>query len=224
MAGYFLGGSLAPLGLSVSFLRCPVDRVRDALMTWRTDELGQNIERTGPAWFPDCVSLLDPLEAPWTTELVIGCGDWTAYLNNGIDGGDPTAAAPYLSTRLGCDCVIAMHAPAHAPGHAATQLWVLGPGGEPPLMYVRTIAARAEDGLWSWTTSGAVQSFETPERYEARQIKDRFDRPLLVEYLAGLGIRVDDLTTYDDGFGLRQVVDFERRRETAAQVRARFGW
>jgi hypothetical protein len=74
-----------------------------------------------------------------------------------------------------------MHAPLHGPGHAATQLWVLGPEGEAPLMYERTLAAYARDGRWSWDVSGTAQPFEQPSRYTVRRIRDRFDRPLLIE-------------------------------------------
>lgn len=222
--GFFLAGALAPIGLSVSFLRRPIDEVRAAVLTWRKRELRQTIEESGPARFPECTSLLDPFEAPWTVEVLIDSGEWTTYLNNWIDGGDPTSAAPYLGTRLGCDCVVAIHTPPYGPGHASTQLWLMGPAGVPPGMHIRTIAAHAEDGRWSWDTNGPVQSFETPKRYEARRIRERFDRALLVEYLVAIGIRVDDLAFYGDGFGLRQIVSHERRRETSAQVRARFGW
>jgi hypothetical protein len=222
--GLFLAGTLAPVGLSVSFLRRPMNEVRAAILTWRKRELKQTIEETGPARLRDCVSLLDPFEAPWTMEVLIDSGEWTTYLNNGIDGGDPTAAAPYLGTRLRCDCLVATHTPLSGPGHASTQLWLMGPSGEPPLMHVRTIAAHAEDGRWSWMTNGPVQPFEKPKRYEARRVRDRFDRVLLVEYLFAIGIHVDDPAFYGNGFGLRQIVSYERRRETSAQVRARFGW
>ena len=198
--------------------------VRDALLTWRRLELHQTIEETGSAPFPACTSVLDPFEAPWTTELIVDCGDWTAYLNNAIDGGDPTAAAPYLGKRLECECIVAIHAPPHGPGHASTQLWMQGPDGEPPNMGVRTIAAHAEDGRWTWHTSGPLQSFEQPARYTARRKRDRLDRPLLVGYLDALGIRVDDEAFYGEGLGFRQIVDYKRRRETLEQVRARFGW
>lgn len=225
MSGLLLGGELAPIGLSVGFLRRPMRQVRDALISWRRHELGQTVAEASSTPFPECTSVLDPLEAPWTTELIVDCGDWTAYLNNGIDGGDPTAAAPYLGVRLDCDCIVAMHAPPHGPGHASTQLWIMGPFGVPPTNAVRTIAAHAEDGQWSWHASGALQPFERPERYTARRKRDRLDRPLLVSYLEALGIRVDDDGFYGDGLGLRQIVEDERRRqESVADVRGRFGW
>ncbi|HET9989480.1 MAG TPA: hypothetical protein VFQ65_13205 [Kofleriaceae bacterium] len=223
MTELLLGGKLAPIGKCVAFLRRPMLEVRDAILTWRRQELRQTIEDTGAARFPDCMAVLDPLEAPWTVEVLIDCGEWTAYMNNWIQGGDPTAAAPYLAVRLGCDCIVALHAPPYGPGHASTQLCMIGPDGASPHMYVRTIAAHAEDGRWSWDTYGSLQPFEQPERYEARKIKDRFDRALLVTYLSALGIRVDDLAFYGEGCALRRSVEFVPRRETVAQVRARFG-
>ncbi len=57
---------------------------------------------------------------PWIRELSIDCGVWTAYLNKGKDGGDPSAAAPAPAQRLKARCVMAMHAPPYGSGHAAT--------------------------------------------------------------------------------------------------------
>jgi len=221
--GFFLGGSIAPIGLSVSFLASPAGHLVEELIAWRRG-LGQRVEQSAPSVLPDCAAALDPLEAPWTTELLVDCGEWTAYLNNGIDGGDPTAAAPYLASRLQVDCVIATHAPRHGPGHASTQLWLLGPDGEPPLMYKRTLAAHAEDGRWSWHEAGSAQPFEQLDRYRARLIKNRFDRLLLVQYLSALGIHVDDAGFYGKGIAVRQRVTHPVRRETASEVRDRFGW
>lgn len=84
-----------------------------------------------------------------------------------------------------------MHVPPHRPGHAATQFWLIGPGGDPPLMYERTLAADAEDGHWSWQESGRAEPFEQVSRYASRGIQDRFDRALLIDYMLALGIAVD---------------------------------
>lgn len=219
-----LGGSLAPIGLATSFLRRPMREVRDSLLAWRRENLAQTLEESPPAPFPTCTSALELFEAPWTTELLVDCGEWTAYLNNWIHGGDPTSAAPYLGTRLECDCIVALHAPPHPPGHASTRFSIRGPHGVAPLMHVRTIEASATDGRWSWHESGTMQPFEQPERYTARKKRDRLDRPLLVTYLEALGIRVDADDFYGDGIVIRQIVSYERRQETLAEVRARFGW
>ncbi|MBY5163697.1 hypothetical protein [Salsipaludibacter albus] len=62
------------------------------------------------------------------------------------------------------------------------------------------------------------------ERYDARRIRDRFDRELLVDYLAALGIAVDDPDFYGDGRTLRQRVPWKSREVTVAQYIAESQW
>jgi hypothetical protein len=95
---------------------------------------------------------------------------------------------------------------------------------KPPLMYLRTLAAHAEDGRWSWYESGTEQAFEDPSRYTRRRIRDRLDRPLLIDYLASMGISADDPDFYGAGVSVRQHVNYPVRRLTAEQVRKDFGW
>jgi len=216
---FFLGGSLAPLGLNVNFLDAPFDRVFDRLRRWRREELGQRIE-VCEATLAMAAEL--PLDTPWIRELLFSCGSWTCYLNNDIDGGDPTAAGPYLCSALDVRLVVAMHAPLRPPGHAATQLWILGPDGEPPLMYERTIAAYAEDGHWSWDESGSPLPFEQPERYSARRIRDRFDRGLLVDYLGALGIDVDSPEFYGEAVLITQIATDDVRAIDASTAGREF--
>jgi hypothetical protein len=55
-------------------------------------------------------------------------------------------------------------------------------------MYVRTIDAGISMKAAGGDTSGTPQPFENVERYKARLVRDRFDRALLLEYLAALDI------------------------------------
>lgn len=211
MAWLFLAGELAPLGYAVSFLQRPVADVLTEIQSIHSDA---NLNVTEVGQLPWSARVLDPMEAPWTTELVIDCGDWTAYLNNSIGGGDMTAIAPAVGQSLGTVCVGAQHTDRYGPGHAATQFWLEGPDGVPPLMYIRTLSAHCNDGRWSWHASGAVQDFEQPERYEQRRISDRLDRATLVDYLSALGIRVDDPAFFGDGVAVRRIVDWEVRSQS----------
>lgn len=219
--GLMLGGSLAPLGCCVAFIARPCDEVLAEIETVRA---GRELECIGPVGFEMAASHLDPMEAPWTTEVVVDCGAWTAYLNNFINGGDPSAIAPAVARRLDATCVTAVNVPRYGPGHASTQFLLQGPAGRPPLMAIRTLAAHCQDGRWSWHESGIVQPFEQPQRYGARVKRDRLDRPLLVEYLGALGIDVDDSAFYGPAWVVRQVVGWETRRVSVEAFRRESGW
>ncbi|GAA4301480.1 hypothetical protein [Klenkia terrae] len=180
-----LGGPAYPAGCTVQFVAAPRDVVLEDLLRWRSG-LGQRTRVVdGPEGELDEVL---PGRSPWRRELLVAGGRWTAYLNDGLRGGDPTASAVVVARRLGVPHVVAQHLPSYGPGHAATQLWVSGPDGAPPLMLQRTLSATATDGRWAWHASGAPLPFEDLDRYRARRIQDRFDRPLLLRYLADLGI------------------------------------
>lgn len=218
--GSLLGGHASPIGWTVQYLEAPRDVVVAEIVRARAD-WGHVIEVASPRPFPEVLHDLLPFEAPWTRELVVSCGRWTAYLNNGVDGGDATAIGGALMKRLGIRLVVADNTPKYGPGHQATQLWVLGPDGEPPLMYRRTIAAHATDGRWTWGQSGVPFGFEHTERYGARRIRERFDRTLVVEYLEQCGISADDDTFYGDGILVQQRVTYATRTESLEQAKAR---
>jgi hypothetical protein len=214
-----LGGSLAPLGWSMGFVEAPHNAVRDRLIEWR-HSLGAQVDIAEklPAW-PSCVEALAPLEAPWTTGLLVAHGSaWTAYLNNDINGGDPWPPTSYVANQLGVLWVIATHQPMTAVGHASSQFWLGGREGEPPLHYIRTVAAHAEDGRWSWDTGGSPLPFERTDAYAARLVRHRFTRALLVEYLNALGIAVDDDRSYGDATLVRQHVTWTTRQQTLQQA------
>jgi hypothetical protein len=217
-----LGGPLSPIGWRVGFIEAPLRTTLDRLSGWR-GELGADLDVVDVPTWPRCLSALDPLEAPWTTELLVAHGGWTAYLNNGIDGGDPWPPTSHLGDLLGVRWVVADHQPPTMVGHAGTGLQLGGPGGVPPLGIQRTIDAHAEDGRWSWYEDGPVQPFERPDAYRVRRIRDRFPRPLLIEYLGALGIAVDEPTAFGPGILVRQRVAWSTRREGLDQARRSWG-
>jgi hypothetical protein len=213
----FLAGELVPIGCTISFLQRPAADVLRVVNEVRADA---TLEVASVGLLPGSASVLEPMEAPWTTELVVDCGTWTAYLTNSIGGGDITAIAPAVGRLLNTVCVSAQHIDRHGPGHASTQLWLQGPDGVPPLMYVRTVSAHCQDGRWSWYTKGTVQEYEQTDRYERRRISERLDRGTLVEYLDALGIRVDDPSFFGEGIAFRRIVDWDTRRQSVGEWRA----
>lgn len=183
-----LGGELRPLGISIQFLEAPEDEVTVALHRVFDDVVSTP---TGAA-FPEALSAMLPFQAPWTRMLTAHARGWTALTNNFIGGGDSTSPGSAIGRALGVRCVVATHAPRYGPGHAQTQLEVMGPEGEPPLMSVRSISATATDGRWEWFEHGSPFPFEEVDRYDARFKRDRFDRQMLLRYLTHLGVPIDD--------------------------------
>ena len=206
----FLGGSASPIGRVVNFIEAPLDEVVAALTAFRSSTGSGGLRVDDASSLDDSLDALDPMEAPWTVEMLIECPCWTAYLKNGLGGGDPTASADEIARQLDTRCVMAMHAPRYGPGHAATQLWICGPDGEPPLMYVRTVAVQATDGRWTFTESGTPQPWE--DRYRSRLKRDRFDRALLVGYLEEMDIHVDAEEFFGRGVAIRKLVDWPTRQ------------
>ena len=199
-----LGGSSA-LGWSVGFLEAPVADVRDHLLLWRRETgVAFEVYDDLPGW-PECLAALLPLESPWKAELVVPHGVWTMYVNNQLGGGDPAEATTSIANHLGGRWVVATHHPLSAAGNAATELWLGGPTGEPPLHHVRSVAAVAEDGRWTWHADGPVQPFERTGAYAAATVADRLTRQMLVEYLDALGIAVDDAARYGDASVIRRL-------------------
>jgi hypothetical protein len=177
-----------------------VDKPMGEVERWLTDRWFQGRPCTAgpPGPYPECLGALEPLESAWTKHLLIDAEKWTMHLGNSLLGGDPSAPGPALSRDLDCRVVIAGHSQRHGPGHEGTALWVFGPEGKPPLQYVRTVQVDCADGRWSWHESGEPLGFEKVDRYSARRKRDRFDRELLIEYLAAFGICPDDATTFGD--------------------------
>jgi hypothetical protein len=219
----FLGGSASPTGRVINFIEAPFDVVVEALTAFRSSTGSRrfSVDHTKSPWV--AIDALDPIEAPWTVETLIDCTHWTAYLNNGLGGGDPTASADEIARQLETRCVMAMHAPPHGPGHAATQLWISGPDGVPPLMYVRTLTVQATDGRWTFMEAGTPQPWEDRDRYQARIKRQRFDRELLVRYLAAMDMAVDVEEFFGRAVVIRETVDWPTRRVSVAEWNAEQG-
>lgn len=208
-----LGGAALPLACNMQFLRAPQAGVANLTSwgEWRRTNTGRLL--------PEALEALLPFQAPWTRMLTCQAAEWTVLVNNFVNGGDSSAPGPALARKLGVDCISASHSPPHGPGHAQTQLEVYGPDGAPPLMYRRTISATATDGRWAWDESGDPFAFEDTDRYAARRKQDRFDRALLLEYLAQLGVPIDD-ADYGVATLHLQIVSWPSREESLEEARA----
>lgn len=196
------GGGLWPIGQAVGFVELSLDNTLEHYKRWGKNwEAIPSFRELGDAPVLDLLRALLPLEMPYRRRLLLATvGEWTAIFDNSRGGGDPFPPASYLSRSAGVRGIVARHTPPEQGPYPTTQLHLFGPNGKPPLMYVRTIDAGIfDEGRWRFDTSGTPQPFENVERYRARLVRDRFDRALLLEYLAALDIRADDPDWYRDG-------------------------
>jgi len=196
------GGPTWPIGWGVGYLKRPYEDVRLAFGDWY-DEL-----RFESRWIDlDDMSLLDmlrrlaPIQGTYTRHLIVQTvGPWTACFDNSQLGGDQASWVGYLSRRLDCEAILATHVPREQYGLPATQFQLLGPSGDQPLRYVRTISAGIfDEGRWRFDVSGAPQPFEDVAAYSRRLIRDRFTREMLLNYLRSHGISADDPSFYRNG-------------------------
>jgi hypothetical protein len=179
----------------VGFLEKPFDDVLAATRSWlkaRGEWRRETALRLQP--LIDHLLRLAPLQMPPGRELVVeSTGGWTMHADNSRGGGDSVSWVGHLSRVLSCRGVIARHIPIDQDAYPSTQFELLGPTGEPPLKYVRSVTAGIyDDDRWRFETHGEVQPFEDLVTYRARRIRDRFDRTLLIRYLDALGISSDD--------------------------------
>src|SRR2546426_1157665 len=85
------------------FVESPLPKVADFFSNWRR-ELGipTDLKRL-VASFPEALRQLEPLALPPQRHLLLATpSGWTAFFDNGVNGGDPAPIASYLARVLEC--------------------------------------------------------------------------------------------------------------------------
>jgi len=164
---------------------------------------------------------LQPLQTPPQRELVVSTsGGWTAHFDNSLLGGDSVSWVGHLSRLFDCRGVIATHIPRGQYSLPATQFELLGPNGEKPLRYVRTVSAGIfDEGHWRFEAYGDEQPFEEVEAYSRRLVRERLTRAMLLRYLSALGVEADEPAFYGDGVLVERRVRFRSRTMTLDEAR-----
>lgn len=159
---------------------------------------------------------MEPLTTPHRKRLLISTQSiWTAYFDNGINGGDPFTPIGYLSQQLRCRGLAVTCVPhtlvndsKDARGtYGAVQFRLFAPEPRDFLNIERSIVAMNDGGKWIFETSGSAQLFERVERYKAKRIRDRFTDELLEEYCQALGIKLFDSDFYGPAGVLIEILD-----------------
>jgi len=197
-----LDNAFAPLTFGGGFLEVPFDRVGEAFFSWVKTFAPSAKKRDVTAALPEALDLMPPLTTGRTRILLLSAGPtWTAYFDNTTRGPDPTGAVGHMSRTLKCrGLVTGCHPEVRKEGRVTNtsavrfELW--GPEQTDGLNLVRHVGVFNDYGRWSFEFGGTPLPFETPEKYKARRVRDRFTPAMLEDYAAALGIRLFDADFY----------------------------
>src|SRR5262245_45551807 len=219
-----LDNKLAPLTFSLGFLEMPFQTVVDAYVWWQK-ELDLSVV-ISPIELPlkQALLKLEPLITPHRKQLLMATQSaWTAYFDNGINGGDPFTPIGYLSQHLHCRGLKVTCQPhtmfSEGKGergtYGAIQFQLFAPEERDFLNIGRSIITMNDGGKWIFETAGEIQPFERAEKYKAKRIRDRFTDELLEEYCLALGIRLFDAEFYGPWGVLIERLDHLQAETTA---------
>ena len=198
-----MGTQFAPITFGLGFLDAPLADIVEFLVAWykslsKTVSVIQVKSR-----LPESLPLLEPLMSVRTKELLLNTrSTWTACFDNGRIGSGPATLLRYGSSQLKCRGLLVSCSPntmsrSSLRGHGnygAVMFELLGPREYPNTD--RAIWLANDGGRWTFGTSGDVQSFEQPERYESKKKLDRFNSEMLEQYCRALGIGLFDEAFY----------------------------
>ncbi len=219
-----LDNNLAPLTFSLGFLEMPFQTVVDAYGWWHKELNSSVVISPIELSLEQALLKLEPLITPHRKRLLmVTQSAWTAYFDNGINGGDPFTPIGYLSQQLHCRGLTVTCVPhtmisdgkEERGTYGAVQFQLFAPESRDFLNIERSIIAMNDGGKWTFETMGEIQPFERAEQYKAKRIRDRFTPELLEEYCQALDIRLFDAEFYGPSGVLIEGLDHLQAGETA---------
>jgi hypothetical protein len=211
-----LDGEFAPLTYAWGFLESPLQITGDMLYEWTSQNVTRVESSTMKSTLPQALLELQPLTSPPRKKLLMQThSPWTAYFDNGANGGDPASAVGYLAGLLKCRGLAVTCVPhtlkserKDAKGtYGAVQFELFAPEPREWLNYERSISAANDGGRWVFNATGTVQPFEKTTQYEVPRIMDRFTPEMLEEYCSALGINLFAADYYGPDAILIQIHD-----------------
>lgn len=199
------GDLFAPVTSAIGFLRAPLDVVAEGLASWRRKIHGSAQLEPLPGGLFSNLSVLEPLTGGVRPrELVVATRnpDWTAIVDCGIQGGDPSTTVGYLARTLQVQGVAVVSIPdvsgvrGKPVRYGARQFEMFAPIKTEFLNYVRSVSVVRDGTRWRFDASGTVQDFEDVEAYKRRSVADKFSGTMLSDYAAALGLRPFDEDFY----------------------------
>jgi hypothetical protein len=186
---------LSPITQSMAFLRGDLNKIVHEFIAWQTELVAANNnvlvkKKLSSDLFSMFMALCPLTSGECRRYLFVPTkGEWVLFLDNGHLGTD--RSAPYvLGELLSVDLVYATHEPI-----SETTMFEYCGVRDGGFDTIRAISV-SKEGKWGFEQYGNPLPFEQLGRYKERQIKKRFDLPLLAGYLKHLGIEAFDEKFY----------------------------
>jgi hypothetical protein len=182
----------------IGFFCEPLERVAESMDAWL-----QKLWPYATDWFSaslaEALARLSPGNG--TDELLMETqSPWVAIFNG---SSDPSSPVHYIATKMPCrgllvDCTEDTYDAKTRQGQPGGVQMTISEGPADSTIYAtrRAISATNQCGSWDWHEYGERLTFEQPEHYQARRVRDRFTAQLLEQYCAAMGIRVFDPSFY----------------------------
>lgn len=191
-----LNDEFAPVTMSIGLIHLPLRAVAEFVVAWHKS-IGVTIRDEplrGP--LPELLSACLPLTFPETKKLLVGASDgqWTAVFLNAADVPTPSSVVAYVCREIHTDGVVVTCSPTTygVDGkqvlHQVTRFEKIATSSAEYLNYERVIEVAEEDGRWTFELAGREQSFERPDAYRCRSVRQRFTPEILQDYCAAVGV------------------------------------
>jgi hypothetical protein len=204
-----LHNEFAPVTFQFGFIEASFPTLCDAFTRWHEELDEKSSLRTEFKSFvaplASALSTIEPLTTPLDRYLLVETrSSWTAIFANGLRGNDVGSPVSYLPSVLKCRGLEVGHAPdlSHSNRKNGIRSWghtlfaLYGPDKTDWLNRIRYLSVWNDVGGWEFSSEGEIQSYEEPEQYGARKIKDRFSPDMLERYCKALGIELSDCKFY----------------------------
>lgn len=169
-----------------------------ALADWLAESAGSRPKPARWSSLADAARALAPGGRVSRHAAVPVADGWSALLTDGPLGTDVGLLPSEAARDLGIQALRAVCVETGEATHPARILELYGPGGQAPLLCVRTIAAADDGGRWVFETSGEPLPFEDQDAYGRRRKADRFTGEMLYAYLRALGVPLDTEPSWTD--------------------------
>lgn len=198
-----LDNKFPPITFAWGFLEAPLEDLASFVSAW-FESLSRSVARTPlRGRLEQALRHLDPVFAVPNKKLLMSTmSTWTACFENGKIGGAPASLVMYMAGQLKCRGLLLNCAPhtlsrSTGRGHGnwgAVTFELVGPRAYPNSD--RAIWLANDGGSWTFGANGTPLPFEDVERYQRKEVQERFDSEMLEKYCRALGIDLFDEPFY----------------------------